>query len=76
MSDECKVAAGQLIVSGEIGTFEKYGAWIWNNSGENLHLGIEWPGEEITDNVVAACAIATRAVNIADEEREATLDEG
>ncbi len=76
MSDECKVAAGQLIVSDEIAAFEKYGAWIWNNGGENLHPGIEWPGEEITDNVVAACAIATRAVNIADEEREATLDEG
>ncbi len=76
MSDECKVAAGQAIVSGEIQAFDKYGAWLWGQG--NLYP--EWPGKEITDNIVEACAIKTRYINIPDvgpdNEENPTLDDG
>jgi pullulanase/glycogen debranching enzyme len=76
MSDECKVAAGQAIVSGEIQAFDKYGAWLWGHG--NLYP--EWPGKEITDNIVEACAIKTRYINIPDvepnNEENPTLDDG
>ncbi|MGN1393399.1 MAG: alpha-amylase family glycosyl hydrolase [Succinivibrionaceae bacterium] len=52
-AEGCNIPEGQLMVSG--GKYDDYYIWAWNEDGNILGSGAEWPGTKITDNKVAAC---------------------
>ena len=61
LKEGCQVPQGALIVSGDV--YDNYFAWIWDEKGNNLYDGAEWPGKEFTDDKLSTCAEVIHFLN-------------
>ncbi|MCR4553590.1 MAG: hypothetical protein K5752_01545 [Succinivibrionaceae bacterium] len=61
LKEGCQVPQGALIVSGDV--YDNYFAWIWDEKGNNLYDGAEWPGKEFTDDKLSTCAAVIHFLN-------------